>query len=77
MKQAEIKKIADRIVVKVKAVNVAIKRGASRCNKLQYELNGMLMILQALEIEYEIVWDYTVTYMTGLKIPAYDIDIII
>ena len=77
MKKSEIKTIADRIVTKAKAVNVVVKHGESRCNKLMYELNGMLAILQTLDIEYEFDWDYTVQYMTGFKIPAYDIDIIL
>lgn len=76
MKKSEVKTIADRIVTKAKAVNVIIKNGESRCNKLQYELNGMLAILKALDIKYEFGWDYTIQYMTWFKIPAYDIDII-
>ena len=77
MKKSEIKTIADRIVTKAKAVNVVVKHGESRCNKLMYELNGMLMILQTLDIKYEFGWDYTVQYMTRFKIPTYDIDIIL
>lgn len=77
MKNAEVKAIADRIVTKAKAVNVVIKHGERRDNKLWYEFMGMIEILKVLGIEYEIVWDYTVNYITGLKIPAYDIDIII
>lgn len=77
MKKSEIKTIADRIATKAKAVNVVVKNGASRCNKLQYELNGMLNVLKTLDIEYEFGWDYTVQYMTCFKIPAYDIDVIL
>lgn len=65
-----IKNIGERIVVKMSVVNTVMKNydGNKRENPLYSELQGMFQMLKAMNIEFNVLWNYEVTEMTGIEI---------
>lgn len=70
-----IENIGNRIVTKIRLVNQA-KRDENgsfyenniRLNPFYSELQGMLQLLKTMDVEFEIDYDETVTYMTAITI---------
>lgn len=63
MEKEMIKKIGERILKNMKAVNLA--NGCSV--KLNYSFKGMCQMLQAMELDYNIIWDSN-GVMNGIEI---------
>lgn len=64
MEKEMIRKIGERILKNIKAINLA--NGCSV--KLNYSFKGMCQMLQAMELNYNIVWNSDGVTMDGIEI---------
>lgn len=64
MEKEMIRKIGKRILKNIKAVNLA-----GGCSvKLNYSFKGMCQMLQAMELDYNIIWNANGITMDGIEI---------
>lgn len=74
-----IKNIGDRMTTKMRIINSVVRDGQYKNNirkcPIYSEWVGMTQLLKTMEIDFEIEYDETVTYMTAITIMGQRFDV--